>query len=66
MNVSKIQSHKDKVGLDDPFVVLVEAAMRRAACKVAAENKRLGLPLIVAPALRPSTFNPESKRRKRD
>jgi hypothetical protein len=29
---------------------LVETAMRRAARQVAAENKRLGLPLIVAPA----------------
>lgn len=29
---------------------MVAAATRRAARKVAAENKRLGLPLIVAPA----------------
>ncbi len=49
MSASATTPRRAKAALDDPFVAMVEAAMRRASRKVAAENKRLGLPLIVAP-----------------
>jgi hypothetical protein len=58
MSASANSSPEVKAALADPFVAMVEAAMRRASRKVAAENKRLGLPLIVAPAK-------PAKRRKR-
>lgn len=50
MNAFGKSSRKTSNASDESFFELVEAAMRRAARKVAAENKRLGLPLIVAPA----------------
>ncbi len=50
MSASATTPRRAKAVLDDPFVAMVEAAMRRAARKVAAENKRLGLPLIVVSA----------------
>jgi hypothetical protein len=59
MSASAASSRKvEAPGEGDRIFALVDAAMRRAARKVAAENKRLGLPLIVAPSK-------PAKRRKR-
>lgn len=50
MSASSKSSRKTATVPESDIFAIVEAAMRRAARKVAAENKRLGLPLIVAPA----------------
>lgn len=56
MSASSKSSRKPQTTAD--IFSAAEVAMRRAARKVAAENKRLGLPLIVAPTK-------PTKRRKR-
>ena len=54
MSKSSTTSANQKRDQGQAFVEAATSAMRRAARAVAAENKRLGLPLIAEPAKRSS------------
>jgi carbamoylphosphate synthase large subunit len=49
MSASSKSSRKPAALSGPAIFAVVESAMRRASRKVAAENKRLGIPLIVRP-----------------